>query len=113
MRNSQTPRAEKSKRSKAWVVKYALHAAVLGGVIVAGVRYVEGDLFLRALHRFDWVYAPCILLLTVLYVFVKAWRFATQIRLVARVRRSVIIRSYFAAQAATLLPGGIAARAAG
>lgn len=113
MQNAEQPKqAEKPKPAKSRYLQYALHAAVLAGVIVAGLKYVNGDQFMRALHRFNWIYAPFILLLTAAYVFVKAWRFASQLQVVANVRRSVIIRSYFAAQAATLLPGGIAARAA-
>ncbi len=92
--------------------QYALHAAVLAGLVVAGMKYVNGDEFARALRRFDWVYAPFILLLTGGYVLIKAWRFTYQLRLVTKTSRSVVLRGYVAAQAATLLPGGIAARAA-
>lgn len=91
---------------------YILHAAVLAGLVFAGVKYINGDAFWDAVQRFDWVYAPFVLGLTTAYVLVKAWRFAFQIRQVTNASRSVVMRGYVAAQAATLLPGGIAARAA-
>ena len=91
---------------------YVLHAAVLVGLAVAGMKYVNGEAFVSALERFNWVYAPFLLLLTMSYLLVKAGRFAYQLRLVTKTSRSVVMRGYIAAQAATLLPGGIAARAA-
>lgn len=92
-------------------LKYVFHVAVLGGLIFVGTKYLNGDDMWRALRRFNWKYAPFILLLTIAYLLVKGWRFAALLREVQSVSRRVVLRGYMAAQAATLLPGGVAARA--
>lgn len=92
--------------------QYVLHAAVVVGMVVAGTKYINGDEFTRAIKQFNWLYAPFIMSLSLMYVGVKAWRFAYMLRELADTSRSMVMRSYFAAQACTLLPGGIAARAA-
>jgi uncharacterized protein (TIRG00374 family) len=93
------------------LLKYLLHVAVLAGVAWAAVKTIDGDQFRRALHEFDWIYAPFIALLGVASMVVKSWRFATLLRQVADVPRSVAMKAYVAGQSMTLLPGGIAARA--
>ncbi len=92
--------------------KYVLHAAVLIGLVIAATKYINGDEFWRAVRRFNWSYAPFILLLSVAYVGVKGWRFAVMVKEVTDASRWMVLRGYAAAQACTLLPGGIAARAA-
>ncbi len=98
-------------KSKRWM-QYLLHVAVLGGLIMAGMKYVNGDDFMRALRRFDWRYAPVIFALSVGYVLVKGVRFVRMMREVCDVETGVLMRAYVAGQACTLLPGGVAARAA-
>jgi len=88
-----------------------LHVAVLAGLIYAGTKYINGDECWRAVRRFNWAYAPLILSLTTAYVLVKGWRFVFLLREFSDINRWVVLRGYVAAQAATLLPGGIAARA--
>jgi hypothetical protein len=94
------------------LLKYGLHLLVIAGLVVAGMKYVNGDEFWKAIHRFNWWLAPLILSLTVVYLVVKGWRFVTLIRLFSDVPRPLILRAYIAGQAPALLPGGIAARAA-
>lgn len=94
------------------LLKYGLHLLVIAGLIVAGVKYVNGDEFWKAIHRFNWWLAPLILALTVAYLVLKGWRFVTLIRLFSDVPRPLILRAYIAGQAPALLPGGVAARAA-
>lgn len=98
------------ERPRYW--SYALHAAVLLGLAVAATKYVSGKEFLRGLQQFDWQYAPLILLLTVGYVLIKGWRFVLQLTPLTRTNRWVLLKGYVAGQACTLLPGGMAARAA-
>jgi uncharacterized protein (TIRG00374 family) len=94
------------------LLKYGLHLLVIAGLVVAGMKYVNGDEFWKAIHRFNWWLAPLILSLTVVYLVIKGWRFVTLIRLFSDVPRPLILRAYIAGQAPALLPGGIAARAA-
>lgn len=97
-------------RFTGWL-KYALHFLVLAGLVYAAVKYIPGAQFRRAVHRFDWHFAPLILLLSGAYMLVKGWRFVGQMREVTNVRRDLLLRAYVAGQACTLLPGGVAARA--
>src|SRR5262245_61544937 len=101
----------KPKPKKTRNLKYLLHAAVVGGVALAAVKMLDGDLVWRALHRFNWGYLPLILGCTVTYVLAKGWRFVYQLRQLTRADRSVALRGYVASQACTLIPGGFAARA--
>lgn len=96
---------------KSPLLKYALHIAVFAGVVIAATRYINGDDFWRALQRFDWMYAPLILALALSYLLVKGWRFVAMLRELTDTSRWLLLRGYIAAQACTLLPGGIAARA--
>lgn len=98
-------------KTKFKYLQYALHAAVLGGLIVAGLKYINGDAFLKAMQQFNGAYAPLICLLSIGYVLIKGWRFTTMMREITTVSRGVILRAYVAGQACTLLPGGMAARA--
>lgn len=93
-------------------LQYALHAAVLAGLVIAGLKYIKGDEFVKALRAFHWEYALPICLLSLFYVFVKAWRFTRMMRHLENVPRRTLMRAYIAGQACTLLPGGGAARAA-
>lgn len=92
------------------LLKYLLHIAVLGGVVWAGMKTIDGEQFTKALHQFDWIYAPFIALLGIGSMLVKSWRFATLLKEVNEISRSVAMKAYVAGQSMTLLPGGIAAR---
>lgn len=107
-----TNNTHKTERKKKKWLPYALHAAVLGGMAYAGMKYVDGEALTKALRGFQWWYAPLICLCTLIYVFIKGWRFAGMMReVVPDVSRGTLMRAWFAGQAATLLPGGTAARA--
>lgn len=92
------------------LLKYLLHIAVLGGVIWAGMKTIDGEQFTKALHNFDWIYAPFVALLGIGSMVVKSWRFATLLKEVNEIPRAVAMKAYIAGQSMTLLPGGIAAR---
>ena len=92
-------------------LKYGLHIAILGGLIIAGFKYLSGEEVLNAVRSFDYSYAPFMLALSLLYVLLKGWRFVVLTQPYTDLPWSVILRAYIAGQAATLLPGGVAARA--
>jgi uncharacterized membrane protein YbhN (UPF0104 family) len=94
------------------IYRHLLHLAILTGLVVAGTKFLDSDEFVGALARFDWRYLPPILALSLAYLCVKAWRFAVQLRHLAGASRGVVTRGYIASQAATLIPGGFAMRAA-
>jgi uncharacterized protein (TIRG00374 family) len=94
---------------KTWL-KYGLHVAVLAGIAIAAVRYLNGEEVVSALGEFRYAIAPFILGLSALYLALKAWRFHVLLTPFSRTDRATVMRAYAAGQPATLLPGGIAAR---
>ena len=92
-------------------LKYVLHAAVLIGLIIAAVKYINGEEVLQALRSYNYAFAPVLLILSALYLALKAWRFIELMRPVSDVAGDVMFRGYVAGTAATLVPGGVAARA--
>ncbi len=101
----------KSITSKDYL-KYGLHLAILGGVIYAGFKYLNGEEIWSALKSFDYNFAPFILLLAAAYLFLKGWRFVVLMEpFDGDLPWFITFKAYVAGQAATLLPGGIAARA--
>lgn len=99
------------KIKKGPYIKYLLHTAILLGVGVAAARYLDPDELLLALRRFDFLFAPIILAVSAGYIFLKGRRFVLLMRPLTGIHWGVIIRGYVAGTAATLLPGGVAARA--
>lgn len=98
------------KKLLTWL-KYLLHVVILAGVVIAAVRYLNGAEVLAALQRFDYRYAPFVLLLSALYLALKGWRFIELMRPMTQLAKNTLFRGYVAGQAATLVPGGVAARA--
>ena len=92
-------------------LKYLLHAFILGGLLLAAVRYLNGEEVVDALGRFNYSFAPAILALSALYLGLKAWRFVLLMAPVSSLPKGIAFRGYTAGQAATLMPGGVAARA--
>lgn len=92
-------------------LKYGLHIAILVGVIWAVVKYVNGQEVLKALQNFNYVYLPFMIVLAIGYFLIKTIRFILLMSPFSEaVPRLVIGKGYISGQAATLLPGGIAAR---
>lgn len=96
---------------KATLLKYSLHLAVIAGIVWAGTKSIDGDSFQRALRGFDWRIAPLVAFLGLASVVIKSHRFAGMLRQATEVDQGTAIKAYLSGQAATLLPGGIAARA--
>ena len=92
-------------------LKYLLHAAVLIGLVIAAAKYINGEEVLQALRSYNYAFAPVLLGLSALYLALKAWRFVQLMRPVSDVSGNVMFRGYVAGTAATLVPGGVAARA--
>jgi uncharacterized protein (TIRG00374 family) len=92
-------------------LKYILHAVVLIGLVIAAVKYINGEEVLQALKSYNYAFAPALLLLSALYLTLKAWRFIRLMRPVSDVSGNVLFRGYVAGTAATLVPGGVAVRA--
>lgn len=92
-------------------LKYVFHAIIITGVIIAGVKYLNGDEVTRAFYTFNYWYAPLILSLSLGYFLLKGWRFVVLMRPVSDLPWLTIMKGYLAGQAVALLPGGMAARA--
>lgn len=88
-----------------------LSAAILGGLALAAAKYLQGGEVLEALRSFRWAYAAPILLLSAAYLFLKALWFGYALSALSKVPLRRVMTAYAAGQPATLLPGGIAARA--
>jgi uncharacterized protein (TIRG00374 family) len=91
--------------------KYILHAVILGGVILAAAKYLNGEEVLNALRSFDYFYLPFILLISAGYIVLKGVRFVILMRPITNLPWGTLVRGYVAGTAATLVPGGVAARA--
>jgi uncharacterized protein (TIRG00374 family) len=100
-----------SNKGKGKYLKYILHIAVIVGLILAAVKYINGEEVLNALRSYNYAFAPALLALSILYISMKAWRFVLLMRPVSEVPGQVMFRGYVAGTAATLVPGGVAARA--
>lgn len=92
-------------------LKYIFHIIVIIGVIVAGVKYLNGEEVIEALRTFDYRYAPLILALSMGSFLVKGWRFIILMQSISNLPAKTVMKGYIAGQAVVLLPGGIAARA--
>lgn len=90
---------------------YLLHLLVLAGLAAAVAKYVRGEAFVRALREFDWSLLPLILAFGAAYFTLKGVRFCYLQRVIRPISRFDVGRAYFAGQACSVLPGGIAARA--
>lgn len=94
------------------ILKYSLHLAIVGGVIYAALKYLNGAELFNALQTINYGYIPLILLLSTSSLLLKAWRFVVLMKPFADgVPGLVTLKAYVAGQAMTLLPGGIVARA--
>ena len=101
---------DKIKNFKQW--QWVLHATVLIGLCIAGIKYVNGDELSEALKNFRWIYAPFIVALTVVYMVIKGWRLSIPLSRIKSVNPWLVMRAYFASYGATLMPGGVGVLAA-
>jgi uncharacterized membrane protein YbhN (UPF0104 family) len=102
----------RSGRLALWL-HIVLAVAILAGLVVAAVTHLRGAEMAAALRAFQWKYAAPILIFSALHLVLKAWWFGIAVNDVAphvSVWRAMV--AYLCGQPATLIPGGIAARAA-
>jgi len=93
-------------------LKVIVSVVILAGLAVAAREYLSGDALIRAFREFNYWYAPFLVALGIAYTHIKGWRFVWLVRAVHDVPPATGMRAYWSAEAATLLPGGVAARAA-
>ena len=93
-------------------VKYALAALTLVGLGVACWKYLDPAALSKAWTRMDWGAWGWLLVLPFVYLTLKSLRFYYLQSPLTRVSGFNIWHGYGASQAASLLPGGVAMRAA-
>lgn len=91
-------------------LKYVLHAAILIGLVIAAMRYLNSAEVWAALSEFHPFYGLLLLIVPVVQLALKGWRFEVLLRPFGVCDPSTVVRAYAAGQPATLIPGGIAAR---
>lgn len=93
------------------ILHWVLSVAILVGLGIAVARYVNSGEVLAALARFYPHYIPPIIVLSAVYLFLKALWFGIALQPLSGVHMGSVIRAYMAGQPATLIPGGVTARA--
>jgi uncharacterized protein (TIRG00374 family) len=97
--------------SRRWL-HISISLAVFALLALAAWRFLDFGRILAAFEGFRWSLAGPILLLSLVHLYLKAARFVVLLRPLTRLRAALLVRAYLAGQPATLIPGGIAARAA-
>jgi uncharacterized protein (TIRG00374 family) len=92
--------------------RYILNIVIVGGMFLAGYRYLNAEELGAALQSFDYSYLVWLLAFSALYIYLKAYRFVILMKPVSRLPAKVVLNGYLAGTAATLLPGGVTVRAA-
>ncbi|ADV67941.1 lysylphosphatidylglycerol synthase transmembrane domain-containing protein [Deinococcus maricopensis] len=100
----------RNARARAWT--WALNLIVLGSLLLAAHRYVNGEDLLGTLRRAHFGVLALAALLGLTYTFIKGVRFVGLTRPVGAPPGRTVLHAYIAAEAATILPGGVAMRAA-
>jgi uncharacterized protein (TIRG00374 family) len=93
-------------------IRWAVNIIVVAGVVLAARKYLNGGEVAEALKTFNWIYAVPIILMSCLYLVLKAYRFVVLHRPVTDAPAWTIMKAYMGGQPAALIPGGVAARAA-
>lgn len=93
------------------MLKIGLTVAVLVGLVIAAMKYLQGEAILAALRSFQWRYLPLMLLSAAGALLLKAWRFQLLLQPICRVPWKLPWKVFFAGQPAAMLPGGVAAQA--
>jgi uncharacterized protein (TIRG00374 family) len=97
---------------KSKYLKYGLHIAIFSGLLWAIVKFVNGQEVLAALKSFAYIFLPFMIALAVGYLLLRAARFALLMTpFIKNLPKRLIGKGYISGQPATLLPGGVAARA--
>ncbi len=99
------------KRLTPKVLNYILQAVILIGLIWAGVKYLSGEIILETLANFNPYLLVGMLFLSLLHFYIKGLRFVVLANPHTNIPSYRILRAFFSGQPATLLPGGVLARA--
>lgn len=110
LHNAEGHQAHGRRGRNKWL-HWLLSLAILGGLALAAAKYLHGGEVLAALRSFAWGYAAPILLISAFYLVLKAGWFGYALAVLSNMSVTRIMVAYAAGQPATLLPGGIAARA--
>jgi uncharacterized protein (TIRG00374 family) len=94
------------------ILRAFLGALTIIGLTVAGYRFLDYEALMKAWNRFSWGSVTWLLLLPALYLAAKGCRFRELVRPVSSASTKPVFLGYVASQAASLLPGGVAMRAA-
>lgn len=100
---------ETGKRAR--YLQYGLSSIILVGLIYAGFKYVNGGELVQALSSFAYPLIPAMLTINAFSLFLRGWRFVYLMRPISDLSSRIFVKGYIAGQSATLVPGGIAARA--
>lgn len=90
----------------------ALSVLTLAGLALAAYRYLDAKALTEAWNSFSWDVWGLLLILPALYLALKAFRFVELMKPVSKAEAADVGLGYAASQAASLLPGGVAMRAA-
>ncbi len=105
-------KAQKGSNNGQRYLKIGLHVAILLGVAWATLKYVNAQEVLAALRTFNYGLAPLLLALSLAELLLKAVRFHLLLQPFGQgISWATGIKLYIAGQGATVLPGGVAARA--
>ena len=89
-----------------------LGGLTLVGLVVACYKYLDARAMWEAWERFSWSTWGLFLILPVFYLGFKAYRFSLLLEPISSASKSAVMTGYASSQAASLLPGGVAMRAA-
>lgn len=93
-------------------LKVILGLVVALGLVLAGWKVLDPQQLGEVARRFDRAWLVPLLLAPVAYLWLKSYRFAVLMACVVPLPGRVMMKGYASTQAATLIPGGFAARAA-
>lgn len=101
----------KVPKGAAKYLKPALTTVVVIGLIVGGIKYLQGDEILAALRTFRWRYLPLMILSATSVLLLKSWRFQLLTQAVYReITWKIPWKVFLSGQPAMMLPGGMAAQ---
>ena len=87
--------------------RWALNGVVLGGLLIAGAKYLRGGQFWSAIAHFRPLYALPIFALTLLYVAIRGVRLGVPLHYLSGLNRLTAGVASVAGEGAALMPGGV------
>ena len=87
--------------------RWALNGVVLGGLVVAGAKYLRGGQFWGAIAHFQAIHALPILLLTLLYLTIRGVRLGVPLHYLSGLNRVTAGVASVSGEGAALMPGGV------